>query len=243
MPLQRVTKLKDEIFYSAYIWAVWAKALIFNRKRYKELKSKFTENQGYSLLPFEKTKSIFVHIPKCAGVSVNQALYGSLAGGHLTIQDYIIAFGPIKFRSFYKFTIVRNPWDRLVSAFHFLKGGGFSEIDQKWFNKNIGSEIDFEEFVLTKLNKPEVLNWYHFRPQYKYISDFNGTPIVDFIGKLENINQDFKTICNSLQRGYNLPNENRSNRKSYLSYYTKETRNIVAELYKKDVELFEYEYD
>ncbi len=243
MPLQRVTKLKDEMFYSAYIWAVWAKALIFNRKRYKELKSKFTENQGYSLLPFEKTKSIFVHIPKCAGVSVNQALYGSLAGGHLSIQDYIIAFGPIKFRSFYKFTIVRNPWDRLVSAFHFLKGGGFNSKDKIWFETHIGKNISFEEFVLTKLNKPEVLDWYHFRPQHTFISDNKNVSLVDFIGKLENLDTDFGRIAEKLGVHLNVSKSNESLRSSYKFYYSEKSRLVVSEIYKKDIELFNYTFD
>lgn len=50
-----------------------------------------------SYKPFDEKKAIFVHIPKCAGVSVNKALFGNLAGGHTTLDQYINVYEPSLF--------------------------------------------------------------------------------------------------------------------------------------------------
>src|SRR5690348_9215487 len=49
----------------------------------------------YSYKPFDDTKSIFVHIPKCGGVAINNAIYGHrLGGGHTTLEEYTNIFEP-----------------------------------------------------------------------------------------------------------------------------------------------------
>lgn len=70
-----------------------------------------TSENGYSYEPFDKHKSIFVHIPKCAGVSVSRALYGNLAGGHTSFDKYTNIFEPKRISEYFTFTVVRNPWD------------------------------------------------------------------------------------------------------------------------------------
>ena len=89
-------------------------------------------DDGYSFKPFDQCGCIFIHIPKCAGVSVSKALFGNLAGGHSRVVDYQLVFNSNEYSNYFKFTFVRNPWDRLVSAFFFLKKGGFNDADKKW---------------------------------------------------------------------------------------------------------------
>ena len=65
-----------------------------------------------TLKPFLETRSMFVHIPKTAGISVGLSLYGGKSGDHRTIRDYKLCFSKAEFDSFFKFAFVRNPWDR-----------------------------------------------------------------------------------------------------------------------------------
>lgn len=100
------------------------KASHYKRFKNYQYQRKIITNDSYSFKPFDESKSIFVHIPKCAGVSINKSLYGNLAGGHTTFDEYIIIFEPKCIENYFKFTFVRNPWDRVVSAYFFLQKGG-----------------------------------------------------------------------------------------------------------------------
>src|SRR5271165_1269962 len=62
-------------------------------EREQELRTVIT-NEGTSLKPFDDTRTIFVHIPKCAGTSVSKALFGNFSGGHLTFDEYLNHFEP-----------------------------------------------------------------------------------------------------------------------------------------------------
>ncbi len=86
----------------------------------------------YSIEQMYARGCIFIHIPKCAGVSVCQSLFGNLGPGHLTLRQHQEVLDSRTFDSMFKFSFVRNPWDRLVSAFYFLKQGGYNEADANW---------------------------------------------------------------------------------------------------------------
>ena len=90
------------------------------------------QDDGYTYKPYDDYRCIFVHIPKAAGMSICRSLFGNLAGGHATLSDYQIIFPRLEFESYFKFTFVRNPWDRVFSAYNFLKKGGATEFDRQW---------------------------------------------------------------------------------------------------------------
>lgn len=205
------------------------------------LRENFSEH-GYTFKPFLEKKCIFVHIPKCAGVSINKCLFGNLAGGHRTIRDYQIAFKPREFVSFFKFTVVRNPWDRLFSAYNFLRAGGFNEADRLWASKNLSAFSNFNEFVLNWLNEKNVFSYIHFRPQYYYVC-IKSKPLVDYILHFENLSQDFENFCNFLNINNRLKHYNKKNHVHYVKIYTKETIDIVQKVYRKDIEIFKYQYE
>lgn len=216
-----------------------------NKKAFKKLQHlrAVDTNDSYSCKPFEQTKSIFVHIPKCAGISVNKTLYGNLAGGHLTINDYLYMFSPKDLSSFFKFTIVRNPWDRLVSAFHFLKNGGFDDSDKKWALENLSSFDDFDSFVRVWLNKSNIWLFDHFRPQYHYFMEKNNKVQMDFIGYFENLEEDFEFISERIGKPSRLHKSNVSMRSDYKDYYNDATIKIVSEVYNRDIEILGYNFD
>jgi hypothetical protein len=223
----------------------WFHYRLLHKDNIKDLKKRRKINtiDGYSYKPFDDRKVIFVHIPKCAGVSVNKAIFGNLAGGHTTFEQYLKIFEPKCIADYFKFTIVRNPWDRLVSAYFFLLKGGFNEQERDWFNEELGAYSSFDDFVRSWLNKKNIWKWPHFRPQYHYMLDNKGKVQLDFVGYFENIDEDFAHIIQRIGVNCALPKLNTNKHPSYTEYYTDETINIVAEVYADDIKLLGYSFD
>lgn len=211
-------------------------------ENYRKMRHGLT-NGPYSFKPFDDTRSIFIHVPKCAGVSVVRSIYGNLAGGHATLDDYINAFEPNKLLQYFKFTIVRNPWDRLVSAYFFLKSGGFGPKDRTWFSSELGAYSDFRTFVLNWLTEENIWKWYHFMPQYHFILERRNRLSLDFIGHFENLENDYELIRQKIGVGNPLAVSNSSTHGDYKHYYDQETRSIVRRVYCKDIELLGYTFD
>ncbi len=206
-------------------------------------KRRIVTTDTYSYKPFDDSRSIFVHIPKCAGVSVARSLYGNLAGGHATLEEYFRVFKPAEILSYFKFTIVRNPWDRLVSAYHFLRTGGFGSADKRWFEGELAGYSGFEEFVVGWLNKENIWKWPHFRPQCHYITDSAGKIKLDFNCLFENLEEDFQIVAQKIGRNCSLPKINQSDRQEYKAYYSDRTRELVSTVYEKDIALLGYCFD
>ena len=216
-----------------------------NPKGFREkqaLRKKEVEGNQVSLKGFDDLKCIFVHIPKAAGISINKAMFGNMGGTHTKLKDYQLIFNKKEFFGYYKFTFVRNPWDRLVSTYFFLKNGGLHDKDRKWFEDELSKFKDFEDFVLNWLNEENIYKWIHFVPQCEFIT-VNNKVMVDDVFKLENINNDIKTISEKLNISIDLGHENQNpNRKKYRDYYSAKSQQIVNEVYKKDIELFGYQF-
>ena len=70
----------------------------------------------------DEHRCVFIHIPKAAGTSLTKTLFAA-PSRHLQYTEYERA-NPKKFKKYFKFTFVRNPYDRLFSAYSFLKKGG-----------------------------------------------------------------------------------------------------------------------
>lgn len=203
-------------------------------------------NSKYSLKPFDEQRCIFVHIPRCAGVSICKTLFCNLAGGHMSIREYQIAFSKSEFNSYFKFTFVRNPWDRLVSAYFFLNEGGLNESDRKWAKENLSPYTDFDSFVKGWVNRENVHSWNHFCPQYTYIfTKGSTTPMLDFIGRFENLEKDFLYIQKRTGIDSKLLclNRTEARNKDYKTYYTDATKQIVADVYRDDIEILGYNFD
>ena len=219
-------------------------ALTFRPKYYRWLKNLRHENgsNGYSLRPFLKDRCIFIHIPRCAGVSICKSLFGGLAGGHLTIRDYQVAFSVNEFKKFFKFTVVRNPWERIVSAFFFLKGGGMNDRDRMWAEKNLAQFNDFNVFVREWLNEETLMSYYHFRPQTHFFC-VGKTPLVDLIIRYENLSHDFGLVSKKIGRQVVLKRINKSNHLDYRRIYDDLSVEKIANLYSLDIELLGYTFD
>lgn len=117
---------------------------------------------------------IFTHVPKSAGSSVVQALFGQKSR-HVPIVRYA-AYDETRFRECFKFTFVRNPWSRIHSAYHYLHrrvGVGDQFLDWKWASSYLADTPTFEAFVLRLRNRRfrrSVKRYIHFRDQLDWIS-------------------------------------------------------------------------
>lgn len=201
-------------------------------------------NPIYSCRPFDERRCIFVHIPKCAGISVCQSLFGNIAGGHDSIRSYQLMFSPHEFSEYFKFAFVRNPWDRLVSAYLYLKEGGRVESDRAVAAKSVKPFKDFEDFVRRGITQKPIRKVFHFRPQVQFICLLRNRPALDFIGRFETLNEDFAYITRRLNVQATLQQLNRtaSKQRDYREYYTEETARIVGEVYADDVKVLGYSF-
>ncbi|HTW82733.1 MAG TPA: sulfotransferase family 2 domain-containing protein [Candidatus Sulfotelmatobacter sp.] len=141
--------------------------------------------------------------------------------------------------SYFKFTFVRNPWDFVVSSYFFLKKT-FSEdprvameaIDVAY----IMASVDFTNFVRAR---KFMANSIGLLP---HVTDQGGNLLVDFVGKVENIEADLAEICRRVGLNIPLEHRNRSEHAQYREYYTDETRAIVAADFAPEIERFGYRF-
>lgn len=139
--------------------------------------------------------------------------------------------GNFSYNNYYTFSIVRNPYDRLVSHFAWL--------DQKWY-KNIPAEKEkFNDFIEYSHSKKLFESNRHLLPQYKYITEKNKV-VVDILLHFENLRNEFTQLCQEFNIQVDLPTRMVSKHEDYFYYYTQHSKKLVYNIYQKDFELFGY---
>ena len=185
-----------------------------NSQKYK------IKQDGALLNAFYSTRTIFIHIPKTAGVSLVKSIFGHVTlEGHRSVSFYKQVFGT-RYSDFFTFTIVRNPWDRLYSAYKFLQKGGINIHDKNAFETHLSIYKDFEDFVLNGLNEKIIWEIMHLIPQYEFVCDKNGKIIVDYVGQFENLDKSVDDINNILKSDFKLEHHNKTQKKDYKDIYT-----------------------
>lgn len=180
---------------------------------------------------------VFIHINKTAGTSIGNAI-GLPVKHHQTAREIIARIGRDKWDTAYKFTLVRNPWDKVVSHYEYRRKRNKTEVATRnvsfseWVKKTYGTDKD--PFFY---NNPKA-----FQPQVEWLKDDQGRIAIDFIGKFESISDDFDQIKNIIGIEAELPHLNASKRAGYQSYYDDETRQIVAQWFHEDIEVFGYSF-
>jgi chondroitin 4-sulfotransferase 11 len=145
-------------------------------------------------------------------------------------------------RKYYKFTFVRNPYTRLISCY---KNKILNEKDKKrpYFKQNLFKQIlkskSFDDFIKSVCKIPDRISDMHFISQYYYIYKGNN-PIVDFVGKFETLQKDFKYIKDKFNLE-SLPHCNKTSKSDWMNNYTLETAELVYNRYKNDFKAFGYE--
>jgi len=190
---------------------------------------------------------IFVHIPKAAGTSINQALYGRFMG-HITART-IKRWSPRAVQQLPTFCVTRNPWDRLVSAYRFAtRGSGIDgPIVAGMNNATLYQSPEFatfERFVNEWLVGQDVMKLDGvFKPQWTFFCDENKNPIVDHVGKVEEMPFTLNYIKEKIGKSISLVKTNTSGEKIiYRSLYNPRLAYLVGEIYKNDIELMRYDF-
>ena len=197
----------------------------------------------YSMREQLDLRCIFFHVPKTGGLAVAEALFGNRAVGHINVDTAELIFGRRRFDSFYKFAFVRNPWDRLVSSYNYLRKGGISRKLTPFIREHVLDFGSFEAFVENGLAHEAVLREQHFRPQSAFLCRGNGELAVDYLGRYENLDRDFDEVAARLGASTKLEPRNSSGRtRGYRDCYTDKTRDLTAEIYRRDIDIFGYDY-
>lgn len=189
-------------------------------------------------------KFIFIHIPKTAGCSVYEALniQDSSQRRHVPLYMYRNLFIYKKrykqYKEYFKFAFVRNPWDRFISCYFYLKNGGRGSDANIKDSLLVNQYNSFKDFVLNFKNIKNQFTGFHFLSQVQWINSS-----INFIGRYERLECDFKYVCDMLQLTYyKLPHTNITHHSHYTDYYDSETIKIIAEEYAKDIEILNYKF-
>lgn len=208
---------------------------------------------------FQRLGFIFVHIPKCGGTAVENLILnsGSMGSQHYSAV-WLRSFDPAAFAKLYKFTVVRNPYSRMVSAFEFMrKGGNESPIAEKRNKKMFGEHdelsnfTDFVDEYFLKAQSERDVDWdvltFHFRPQYWFLLDVEASKdgdfklLVDDVAHLEHIAEDLPQIEAKLKRPIKaLPHARVTKHVPYDEYYTAEQKAAIARVYSRDFDILGY---
>ncbi|EJM94427.1 Sulfotransferase family [Pseudomonas sp. GM74] len=203
----------------------------------------------------EKNNIIFVHIPKCGGTSVESAIWedhekteenlwmGFLdkyhnkyqTGGlqHLKAIQIRQHIGRSKFDNFFKFSIVRNPFARIVSQFLYME----SRPDLRDY-----IDMNADDSLITYLHKIQKRSHVQWEQQVSFLYDYKGNLLVDKVIQLEQINSLPEILKNntpiSIER---IPRTNTNKFKyHYKDYLCTDSISMITDLYFEDFEAFGY---
>lgn len=194
-------------------------------------------------------KATFIHIPKNGTTSICQWLHENaecheVKRRHDSASTLRKNYGDLG----WTFCTVRNPWDRLVSIYHYnlqepadrikilkeCKGEHPKSHKSRWqidYNQNLIDRMEktFDEFVLNKSWMDQCLQ-----------QDLHQG--VDYIMKIENIDSDFVAVQELVGSYKPLPKKNTSKHLNYKELYNSKTKDLVYNFFKSDIELYGYEF-
>ena len=186
-------------------------------------------------VPIGLTRDLFfVHIPKTGGTSI-QELFSFPGRGHLRAVDSNLQ------RKAYSFAVIRNPYSRLVSAFHYLTDRkNLPKHDHKESAYVAAYGADFKRFVHELVACHDIYRSVHLIPQTFFIC-YGDKVMVNKLIALERLSEDLAPICRRFGVENLPPKENQSRHGSIESYYDEDTRKIVARAYEEDFRILNYD--
>ena len=208
-----------------------------------KFKNHIKNNPFLTTLASETNKVIYMKCGRTAGTVIHQKLdkikvkevslpYFRGNGSNNWMEN--ITDKEIK-SDYFIFTFVRNPFERLVSAWYafVLKGKAERNFEKFIKNRGVGC-LFYEDGSFTND---------HWFPQNNYIEFSDGERFIDFVGKFENLEEDWKILSDRFGIKSQIKKQKyRTNKEYYRSNYNSELIEIVSNIYKRDLELFDYEF-
>ena len=209
-------------------------------------------------------QAVYVEVPKVACSSIRTALARLLnvdldaVGGNpheATFPeppDPVV--GPTAYPGMFSFAFVRNPWDRLVSCYRDKILGQAPDFTHFHPARRVAfclarfdifeAGMPFDRFVEAVSDIPDADADGHFRSQYTFVSNGSGDIVLEFVGRFESLQTDFLSVCERLGIApLHLPRVQVTKpRAPYAEYYTPRLRDLVADRFRSDLELFGYQF-
>jgi hypothetical protein len=202
-----------------------------------------------------KRPFLFVSIPRCASNTVHSLLGlnrpkdcsrlsdAAILDNHATCRTLLRRYGPVQFRARFKFSLVRNPWDRCVSwFFHHVKSAPYSRYATfgDWVRAGMPHHWDVQ-------NESRYDEQHSPLEQLPFICDDRGRLMVDFVGQVEHFQPDLDLVARVI--GIDLPHDDRHMNRAaaressdYRTYYADETAELVAKRLERDITAFGYSF-
>ena len=183
-----------------------------------------------SPLCIPRRKGKFAHVKSRAMLEWNYQKYAFRTHAEISVAQQRM---PKEiFNRYFKFVFVRNPWDRLVSEYEFLLRN--TDHARHTRVKKLGG---FRQFIEMQIPRRSAY-------QVNMLCDRRGVVLMDFVGKFENLHDDWQTICHRIGIPHqNLPLKNTTNHRRYQDYYDHESQQLVRKHWAREIDLFSYSFD
>ncbi|MFK5982021.1 MAG: sulfotransferase family 2 domain-containing protein [Flavobacteriaceae bacterium] len=204
--------------------------------------TRYRQSKAYPFY-FKKRKDIIhIHITKTAGTSLihsSKFKKSNKSKGvkkHYFSKEIIDIINQENWDKAFKFTFVRNPWDRLYSLYRFKLR------KNKILSEEQGNT--FEIWLKKTIEMQQAHTYQKSKPQVDWLKDFNNTIDIDFIGRFEELESDVNKLSKILNMKIDLPHINQTLPIiHYSSAYDDELEDLVRIHYKEDIDLFNYTFE
>jgi chondroitin 4-sulfotransferase 11 len=179
----------------------------------------------------------FIHINKTGGSSVDAAMKLKLE--HRTVKEKIAQIGREKWDRQKTFSIVRNPWDKVVSQYHYRIQTNQNGLGKETMPFDVWLKHVYRDQHSAYLDKPR-----YFLSHVDWLTDESDQIAVDEVLRFENLNKEFSMMMEKWGRkGIALPHMKASQHRDYREYYTPELAGIVATWFAGDLDAFDYSFE
>ena len=183
-------------------------------------------------------KSLYLHIPRTGGISIKNTGFDILF-----INEHKFAKDVENIGDYFTFCFVRNPYDRFLSSYFFYKNN-YKKLILKHNGRNISDSIkkykNFNEFCLD-FDNFEYNNDLQFFKQTNFVYDNAGNKLINYVGKFENLQNDWNEICKIIGINENiLIKMNNTEHDYWEKYYNSESIEIINKYFYEDFISFNY---